>query len=108
MGRLTDAMLGKGAEYPLHPGWKAQSTSADAAQIIAPVAQIIRDKALLAIKSAGARGLTADECANVIKEPWPSVRPRVSELSALQLIRKSNLPRRPSHNGRSQIVWIAT
>ena len=110
MGRLSEAMLGDRAAlptYPVAPGWKGQDTSAEAAKVIAPLASIIRDKAFLAIKGAGAHGLTADECARMIGEPWPSVRPRISELYALELIRKSNLPRRPSHNGRSQIVWVA-
>lgn len=94
--------------YGALPGFKEGATSVEAARVIAPLASIIRDKALLAIKGAGLSGLTADETATIIKEPWPNVRPRLSELKALNLIRKSNLPRRANANGRSKIVWLAT
>lgn len=95
----------EGLGYPDSPGWKEPTTSRLAAEAIAPVADILRDRALAAIKAAGAHGMTADEAARAINEHWPSVRPRLSELRAMGKIRKSNQPRRASANGRSAIVW---
>ena len=110
MSRTGEYYLGDRAApatYPIAPGFTEPTTSAEAASVIAPLASIIRDKALLAIAGAGSHGMTSDEAAIAINEPWPNVRPRISELKALKLIRKSNQPRRPNKNGRSQTVWEA-
>lgn len=108
MGRLSDTMLGDQARgYPQSPGYRAQPTSAEAARAVAPFAANVRDQIMAAFRAAGANGLTADEAgAKVGVDPF-TARPRVTELLRMGLICKSS-DRRPSSNGRSSIVWVAS
>jgi hypothetical protein len=50
------------------------------------------------------RGITADECAEIMREGVLSIRPRVSELHADNLIFDTGA-RRKNRSGKSAIVW---
>ena len=103
MGKLSDQLT---LPYAGKPGYKENSTSREAAYAMAPRAKTLCDRIYRAIKEAGARGLTADESAQVIGSTVLASRPRVSELYAMGLIRKSPA-RRLSSTGKWLIVWIA-
>ena len=59
MSRIAQHYLGD--QYPDSPGWKSGDTSREAAEAIAPTAEILRERIYRAIKDAGDRGMTADE-----------------------------------------------
>lgn len=67
-------------EYPRVPGFKAEGTSQEAAERIAPAARIIRAQVLQQFIDVYPHGLTADEVASDLKLSVLAVRPRVSEL----------------------------
>lgn len=90
------------AGYPERPGFKKRGTSKEAAESVAPKAALLRDK-VLALFQRGLR-LTADECAQRIKEEAWSVRPRLSELAAAGLIAET-AQRRTNRSGHSAAVW---
>lgn len=89
--------------YPHTPGSKRDGTSREAAQSIAPRAETLRTKALAMIRKHN--GLTADECAAVLNESVLAIRPRITELSVLKLIRDSGRVRKNA-SGRKAIVWV--
>ncbi|AHE52600.1 hypothetical protein [Sphingomonas sanxanigenens] len=86
------------------PGASARDTSRAAAADIAPRAKIFRDRALAALEASN--GLTADEVAGKVGLPVLSIRPRITELFALGLIRDTH-ERRANASGRKAIVWAA-
>jgi hypothetical protein len=90
--------------YPAVPGSKAAGTSTEAAEAMKPPAAWLRAKALNMLRSAG--DLTADECASLLNETVLSIRPRFSELRALNLITDTG-DRRINDSGRRAIVWRA-
>lgn len=91
------------SHYPDSPGWKAEGTSRQAAESMAPRAAGLRDRVLCAIV---AQPCTADEAAEIIGETVLSTRPRTSELRDLGLIVDTGI-RRPNISGRPAIVWAA-
>lgn len=94
-------------EYPDFPGHRGVETSVQAAQDFAPKLGRLQRLAEMAIRQAGAAGLTADElAARVGFDRW-SIQPRTSELRRMGKIRDSGL-RRSNGTGKNAIVWIAT
>lgn len=93
--------------YPDHAGWKGDATSQAAAIGVNSKAKVIRQKVLDALKQAGVRGLTAEECAEIIKEDKSNVRPRLSELLLTGDAEKSNKTRM-NGNGKQTRVYLAS
>ncbi|MCG7348949.1 hypothetical protein [Sphingomonas sp. ACRSK] len=89
--------------YPHQPGTQDQDTSQAAAEAIAPEAHLLRGRALAVVKRSN--GLTADEVAGRLGLSILSIRPRLTELSRLGLVRDSGLRRRNA-SGRKAIVWL--
>lgn len=92
--------------YPQYPGFKSRETSQIAADRIAPVAPTLRDK-VLSIYRDTAAGLTADEVAAKLRLTPFSVRPRVSELARMGLLKDTMERRANASSGRIAIVWRA-
>lgn len=91
--------------YPDTPGHRDVDTSVAAADALAPKLGRLQLMAQTAIRTAGARGLTADElAAHLDMDRW-SIQPRTSELKRKGLIADSG-KRRPNATGRMAIVWI--
>ena len=88
--------------YPNSPGFADTDTSIDAAQDMEPKAPRLRQMVLDALYSHG--GLTADEAAGRLEKDILSIRPRFSELAALDLIANTGL-KRPNKSGKKAIVW---
>jgi predicted ArsR family transcriptional regulator len=89
--------------YPAVPGSKAAGTSSEAAEAMKPRAGILRAKVLACLRT---RALTADECADALRESVLAIRPRFSELRALGLVVDTG-DRRINDSGRRAIVWRA-
>jgi hypothetical protein len=89
--------------YPLDPGFKRHGPSEAAAEAIAPRAATLCDQVLDLLKR---QPMTADECAAAMKKSVLSVRPRLSQLLARNLIEDTG---RTRHNisGVSATVWKA-
>jgi len=90
--------------YPSAPGWKAPGTSQQAAHQITSRASVLRDR-VEGLFLTGAQ-LTADECAEALKESVLAVRPRLSELVKKGLL-VSTGDRRKNASGMSAAVWKA-
>lgn len=90
--------------YPIEPGAKERGgTSVEAAQALGGrKAALIRDQVVDALRRHGP--MTADEVAVHCGLDILSVRPRCSELSDMQRIRKTPL-RRQTALGSSAVVW---
>lgn len=89
--------------YPHAPGAAPVDTSLDAAASID--ARTLRLE-VLAILARWPEGLTADEVAAVIGRDRLAIRPRLSELKRLGMVRDSG-QRRPNRSGRSAAVMVA-
>lgn len=88
--------------YPIAAGFKGnRDTSREAAERIP--AKVLQAKVLAEFERPGC-WWTADEVAERLHLSVLSVRPRVTELSALGKIRDSG-ERRPNASGRNAIVW---
>lgn len=81
--------------YPHHPGSKTGGTSAIAAQEMAPLAETLRDQALAVLKQHPA---TSDEVAAELHKSVLAIRPRLTELKTMGLIRETGR-RRPNLSG---------
>ena len=90
--------------YPSHSGFKARQTSIDAAQQVSEKAPTLRAQVFKLLQ---AQPLTADQVAAVLGRSILSIRPRLSELAANNLIQDSGL-RRPNASGKKAIVWEET
>jgi hypothetical protein len=105
MSRIAEAAFGdKPFSYPDTPGAKATTTSREAAAAVSPTAGPLRDQVYAEIAGAGMFGMTADEVGAKLKKDWRSIRPRVSELSALGRIVDSG-ERRKNDTDLNAIVW---
>lgn len=102
MGSMKD-LLGD-QPYGGLPGWKAPGTARAAAQAMKASAGALRGRVLNALLAAPA-GLTADECAAALGVDRLAIRPRLSELVTLKLIRDSGR-RRANVSGKSAQVMI--
>ena len=92
--------------YPDAPGHRNIDTFIAAADALAPKLGRLQRLAELAIRDAGAHGLTSDELAAKLDMDRWSVQPRTSELRRKGHIRDSG-QRRPNCTGKLAIVWIA-
>jgi hypothetical protein len=90
--------------YPHTPGHRSVDTSIAAAADIAPKQPRLQAMVLSAVRLAGDRGLTTDECAVMLNISVLSARPRFSELRVLGKIVDSGL-RRLNCSGRHAVVW---
>lgn len=89
--------------YPAEPGAKEKSgTSAEAAAAVAPDAATLRGQVLAALIELGP--MTADEVAAALGLSVLSVRPRVSELAAMERIERTG-ERRQNVSGMNAAVW---
>lgn len=87
--------------YPYFPGARKTDTSQEAARDIAPKADFLREKVLIALKL---RPMSADDCAAELGEDKLSIRPRFSELSKLGRIEDTGR-RTLNKSGKKAIVW---
>ncbi len=102
---MSDHQLGLFDEpYPSSPGWKARSTSRDAAAGIAAKAGPLRDRVLAEVRR---RPGTPEQISDRIREPLMNVRPRLSELAAKGLVEDSG-KRGDAAGGRKAIIWRPT
>lgn len=92
--------------YPAQPGFKERTTSRDAAREMEKRAPRLRDQVLKIIKAAGDYGCTADEAASKLGKTEFAVRPRLTELSKMGFIRRTD-QRRKNASGLNAIVWVA-
>ena len=97
---MTDDLF----SYPHAPGYKEKGgTSQEAASRFVGRAQALRARVLALLKD---RRLTADECAELLRESPFAIRPRVSELGRDGLIHKTG-ERRTNQSGMNAAVWTA-
>jgi hypothetical protein len=106
MSRIGEDYYARHGCYPNSAGYKDQGTSRDAARSINPNLNRLQQDVLAAIVDRGAAGATADEIADGMSLSILTVRPRVSELGALDLVYKTT-KRRPNASGRMAAVWRA-
>lgn len=100
MGKMNEASLG---QYPSAAGFKEiGGTSQQAASMIS--ASALRDKCIVALKANGP--MTADEVAHFVGRSILSIRPRMSELKELGLVKKT-AERRRNASGVAAVVWKA-
>lgn len=92
--------------YPHVPGSKTGGTSRESAEAMKPTAATLRGECLNYVKRWASVGSTADECAEYLNQTVLSIRPRFSELRALNLIVDSGV-RRANVSGHRAIVWRA-
>ncbi len=106
MGRLSDSILGdeSSLSYPNSQGWTEPGTSRDAALAISTTSKNLRALVLAAIDAAGPNGLTADEVAGKLNMSVLSIRPRVAELYANNIIERDG-QRRTNISGMKAAVW---
>lgn len=89
--------------YPDAPGYKAEGTSRDAAQAVAPR---VKESSLAVLNELRKAAGTADEIAKRMKRSPLYIRPRLSELAHpdINLIEKTG-ERRPNESGLPASVW---
>lgn len=93
-------------DYPNQPGHRGTDTSRAAASAMSTVSARFQRMALLAIRAAGGRGLTAEELADRLGYPRTTIQPRTTELKLAGLIRDSGA-RRHNRSDHRAIVWVA-
>lgn len=91
--------------YPDVPGYKAMDTGTSRAAAYAMVSKVktLREKCLACLRGAD---MTADEVAELMHESILTIRPRISELKALGLIR-ATAERHHNSSGKLAVVWRA-
>jgi len=91
------------ANYPETPGWKTETpeTSKVAALSIKVLSKTLRDRCEEQLTSGEA---TADEVAERLHKSILSIRPRLSELLAMNRIEDTGA-RRPNESGKQAVVW---
>lgn len=89
--------------YPDEPGSKGPETSKEAAEAVAPQAELLREQVLMLLQQ---HELTADEIADMLRKSILSVRPRCSELHMKNQIFDTT-KRRKNASGNNAVVWTA-
>ena len=84
------------------PGYKQGTTSKEAAQSMAPSAEIIRTRVLESLRASGPA--TPDEVAERLNMTVLAIRPRFTELSQAGKIEYTGV-RKPNVSGRSAKEW---
>jgi predicted ArsR family transcriptional regulator len=93
------------ATYPDSPGYKEKGGTSEAASAIAAnTSETLRDRVLFLLRNTE---FTADECARYLGASILAVRPRLSELRRMGLIRKTGTTRM-NDSGIQAAVWTAT
>lgn len=90
--------------YPEEPGYKQEGPSAEAAAKVAGSAKALRTAVFSTLLRCG-HGMTADQIADNLRRSVLSVRPRVSELRRLGMIRASG-ERGKNQSGMTATVWV--
>lgn len=90
--------------YPHEPGHQDTDTSLEAAVSMSVRAVSLRNQCLKILRY---RDATADECARLLNESVLAVRPRISELHEMRMVRDSG-KRRFNRSGKRAIVWRST
>ena len=129
---VVDSALEDPSLYPLEPGFQNTDTSKAAAASVAPKAEVLRRKTLLAVRKAPVHapgtlasdrspavkttpqvsrdgrpvGVTSYEASVQISEPHHNVHPRFSELRTAGLIRDSGVRRPNPYSGRMAMAWV--
>lgn len=93
--------------YPPPPAQQHSATSIAAAEAIAPKAGTLRFKVLMAIREAGADGLTDEQLQEVLDMNPSTVRPRRGELVKAGWIIDSKRTRK-TRSGVLAVVWVET
>ena len=88
--------------YPHAPGFKDDDTSREAAESIAPSAELLRERCYSALRENGPA--TADEVAGWLELSVLSTRPRFTELQRAGRICDTG-ERRKNASGRNAKVW---
>lgn len=89
------------------PRARRSATSAAAAESIAPVMSVLRQKVLDAIRSCGTHGATCDELEDLLALRHQTCSARVYELRNHEMIRDSGT-RRMTRSNRQATVWVAS
>jgi len=92
------------SEYPFEPGFKEGDTSREAARATKSRARELRRKTYAFIVANP--GLSSDQIAAGLGEHFLSIRPRVTELRQIGLVRNEGRGRNPS--GCSVHLWRAS
>lgn len=91
--------------YPNKPGHKGWGASLLAALKFEKPAGTLRERTERAFAE-NRQGMTADYCARVLDESLLSIRPRVSELTAVGVLIKTNTMRECKHTGMRAHVYM--
>lgn len=94
-------------DYPNTAGHRGDELSKAAAGAVNLNLNATRRTVLDAVKAAGSRGLTPDECAEVLQMPSRRVQPRFTELGRHMRLIVDSGQRRPTESGCMARVWIA-
>lgn len=92
-------------KYPHVPGHRDTDTSREAAEAVQPRSATLRGECLALFRRCN--NWTADEMAYWLDESILAIRPRITELNKMGLIKDTG-ERRPNASGRRAIVWKAT
>ncbi len=87
--------------YPHTPGHKAQGTSLEAAHAMKSRAQTLRNLSLNCFETGA---FTADDVADMLGESVLTIRPRISELVRMGLLKDSG-QRKANASGKMAICW---
>lgn len=98
-------MIAHDNDYPENPGHRGVDTSIEAAQKVASIAPVLREKVLQGVAAAGANGLTVLEGCERFGWDRHGVQPRFTELKVLGKIIDSG-QRRRNPSGVRAIVWV--
>jgi hypothetical protein len=90
------------SNYPNEPGWKEGDTSREAAESMSLRAVMLRKRCYDMVRCYPSH--TADEIADLIDESLLAIRPRISELRRMQLIR--NQGRGSNRSGMAAHRWV--
>lgn len=101
-------LFGAAPRLPFHRRTQgaARAATMEAAERMRPDAPTLRAKVLVTIRAAGVGGMTADECAESMRESVLAIRPRCTELVKLGALRRSG-ERRRNRSGVSASVLVA-
>lgn len=103
MSRIAEHYLGDG--YPNSAGFSEPTTSRAAAEAINATLTERQREVIDAMRQAGDRGLTADECAAEIGRDVLAVRPRLTELGKHKGMIEKTGERRPNASGLLAAAW---
>jgi hypothetical protein len=92
--------------YPGEPGWKGTDTSRAAALAIACSAKNLRNSVLNVLLDVAPGALSADQVAIRLQRSPLSVRPRISELHRLGLVKRTD-HRIKNDSGMTASMWRA-